>query len=177
MYRLMNLQPYIGAKKTLVISTEEIEQFYTLESRIFVHTIRGNSLLHYDQEQKEVLKYYIEQKTCSQIIVVGSKNSDWVATVQQDESLYLLAASLKFNLSVLLRNKHDNILNQKIRTQMMREFLIAKQCKFLMEYFFIKEKVRQNKLNIRGVVPVLDSELLKPIYHNGIVYNDLLTLN
>jgi hypothetical protein len=177
MYQLTKLQPYIGAKKTLVISTEEIEQFYTLESRIFVHIIGGTSLLRYDQDQKEILKYYIEQKDCSKIIMVGSKDSDWISTVQQDESLYSLAASLKFNLSALLRDKHNQILHPKIRTQIMTEFLIIKQCKFLMEYFFIKEKVQQNKLNVQGVVPLPNGEQLKSIYYNGIVYNDLLTLN
>jgi len=46
-----------------------------------------------------------------------------------------------------------------------------------MDYFFIKEKVENNKLQVKGIVTEMQRDQLKSIFHNGIVYNDLLTLN
>jgi hypothetical protein len=60
---------------------------------------------------------------------------------------------------------------------MFIELNVINQCKLLMDYFFIKEKVEKNKLEVRGIVMETESEHLKSIFHNGIVYNDMLTLN
>lgn len=177
MFRLINLQPYFGNKKTLVISTDQIEQYYTKDSQIFVHIVENSKLLHYDNEQKEALKYYIEDKKCAQVIVAGSKDERLISTIRRDESLYSLGTALRFNLAALLKDKHDKIISQTIQMQMFGEFLVAKQCKLLMDYFFVKERVQQNKLKVQGVIPSLDGHQLKSIFYNGIVYNDLLTLN
>ena len=60
---------------------------------------------------------------------------------------------------------------------MLIEFNVINQCKLLMDYFFIKEKVETNKLQVKGIVTEMQSDQLKSIFHNGIAYNDLLTLN
>lgn len=177
MYRLLKLEPYIGDKKTLVISTDQIEQYGAHDSHIFVHLIAGNKLLHYDEEEKKALSYFIEDKGCTQVIVLGSKDPALMSTLRHGDSLYSLAASLKFNLAALLKEKHNEILSPTIQTQMFGEFLVTKQCKLLMEYFFIKDNVQQNKLQVKGVMPSLDNERFNSIFYNGIVFNDLLTLN
>jgi hypothetical protein len=77
----------------------------------------------------------------------------------------------------LLRSKQEKAIDPAVKMQMLIEINVINQCKLLMDYFFIKEKVENNKLHVKGIVTEMQSDQLKSIFHNGIVYNDLLTLN
>jgi hypothetical protein len=134
-------------------------------------------LLRYDPQQREILQHLIEGKSCSQVIFVGAKDQKLMDQIQSDDSLHSLKASLTFNLKPLLRSKQEKAINPAVKMQMLIEFNVINQCKLLMDYFFIKEKVENNKMRVKGVVTQLKSDQLKSIFRNGIVYNDLLTLN
>ena len=176
---MMKLRPYIGSEKTLVISasTFGFEKDAEFQDKIFLHLIPGSRLLRYDPQQREILQYHIESKFCSQIIFVGSKDQNFMDQIQTDDSLHSLKSALTFNLKPLLRAKHEKAIDPAIKMQMLIEFNVINQCKLLMDYFFIKEKVEKNKLQVKGIVTEMRSDQFKSIFHNGIVYNDLLTLN
>ena len=101
----------------------------------------------------------------------------FIDKIQTDDSLYSLKSALVFNLKPLLRAKHEKAIDPAIKMQMLIEFNVISQCNLLMDYFFIKEKVEKQKLQVKGIVTEIKSDQSKSIFHNGIVYNDLLTLN
>jgi hypothetical protein len=179
MKRLLKLKPYIGSEKTLVISSSAFgfEKYAEFQDKIYLHLVPGSRLLRYDAQQREILQEYVEDKFCSQLIFVGSNDQNFIDEIQTGDSLFSLKSALKFNLKPLLRARHEKAIDANIKLQMLIELNVINQCKLLMDYFFIKEKVEKNKLQVRGVVMEIESEHLKPIFHNGIVYNDLLTLN
>ncbi len=174
-----NLEAYIGLEKTLLITDSgfEIQRYVKPQDKIFTHYSTEHRLRRYDPEQKEMLEYYIEHKQCTQVIFAASQHKHLIKQIQEDESLYSAAAALKFNLNALLKHHHDRIINPDIHNQMLTELNVIIQCKFLMDYFFIKNKVNQDKLILKGVVTVLHTEQFKSIFHNGIIYNDILNLN
>jgi len=175
----LKLKPYIGSERTLVISSSSFgfEKYEELQDKIFVHLLPGSRLLRYDRQQREMLQEHIERKFCSQLIFVGSKDQQLMDQIQTDDSLHSLKSALTFNLKPMLRAKHEKAIDPAVKIQMLIEFNVINQCKLLMDYFFIKEKVESNKLQVKGVVTELKSDQLKSIFRNGIVYNDLLTLN
>jgi hypothetical protein len=175
----LKLKPYIGSEKTLVISSSSFgfEKHTEFQDKIFVHLIPGSRLFRYDPQQREILQEYVEGKFCSQLIFVGSKDLKLIDHIQTDDSLYSLKSALTFNLKPLLRANHEKAIAPAVKMQMLIEFNVINQCKLLMDYFFIKEKVENNKLQVKGVVTEIKSDQLKSIFRNGIVYNDLLTLN
>ena len=180
MNELLKLKPYIGLEKTLVIcaaSAFGFEKYAQFQDHIFVHHISGGKLLRYDPQQREMLQDHVETKSCSQIIFVGSNDQKFTSQLQTPDSLYSLKAALTFNLKPLLRARHEKAIDPFIKMQMLLELNVIRQCQLLMDYFFIKEKVESNKLQVKGLVTEMKSNQLKSIFHNGIAYNDLLTLN
>ena len=176
---LLKLKPYIGSEKTLVISSSSFgfEKYAEFQDKIFMPVMPHSRLLKYDPQQREILQDHIESKSCSQIIFVGSADQRFIDKIQTDDSLYSLKSALAFNLKPLLRAKHEKAIDPAIKMQMLIEFNVISQCKLLMDYFFIKEKVEKQKLQVKGIVTEIKSDQFKSIFHNGIVYNDLLTLN
>src|SRR5688500_4003216 len=179
MKRLSKLKPYIGSEKTLVISSSAFGfgKYAEFQDKIYLHVVPGSRLLRYDVQQREILQDYVERKSCSQVIFVGSNDQKFIDEIETGDSLYSLKSALTFNLKPFLRARHDKAIDANIKVQMLIELNVINQCKLLMDYFFIKEKVEKNKLEVRGIVMETESEHLKSIFHNGIVYNDMLTLN
>jgi hypothetical protein len=176
---MLKLRPYIGSEKTLFISSSTFgfEKEAEFQDKIFLHLIPGSRLLPYDPQQREILQYHIESKCCSQVIFVGAKDTELMDQIQADESLHSLKASLTFNLKPFLRSKREKAIDPAVKMQMLIELNVINQCKLLMDHFFIKEKVEKNKLQVKGIVMEMRSDQFKSIFHNGIIYNDLLTLN
>jgi hypothetical protein len=46
-----------------------------------------------------------------------------------------------------------------------------------MDYHFIRQRVENKELQLRGIVAERKGEQFKPVFYNGILYNDLISLN
>jgi hypothetical protein len=175
----MSLNTYIDSGKTLVITDGE---FHTWENivfadRVFFYNIPEGMLFRYDPQQQEMLRYHIHEKGCSQIIYVSPQHPTWLDAGGNDASVHYLNQSLRFNLSVLLRHQKDNLISPSIRRQMLLELHVIDQCNLLLDYFFIRKKVEDGDLRLKGIVTQLNGDRFKSIFSNGISYNDLLSLN
>ncbi len=113
--------------------------------KFFYTCIPGSRLLRYDPQQREILQDHIEGKSCSQVIFVGAKDQKLMDQIQTDDSLHSLKSALTFNLKPLLRAKHEKAIDPAVKMQMLIEFNVINQCKLLMDYFFIKEKVEKQQ--------------------------------
>lgn len=175
----MNLNTYIDSGKTLVITDAE---FHTWENmafgdKVFFYNIPKGMLFRYDPQQQEMLRYHIHEKGCSQIIYVSPQHPTWLDAGGHEGSIHCLDQSLRFNLSALLRHQKDNVISPSIRRQMLLELHVIDQCKLLLDYFFIRKKVEDGDLQLKGIVTQLNGDHFKSIFSNGISYNDLLSLN
>jgi hypothetical protein len=175
---LMDLKQHIGSEKTLIISgTQFGGSKYLLSETIIVHLVAGSRLQKFDLLERDMIQFYVDQQDCSQVLFVGSYDPALLKQLQEEESPQSLRSALKFNLTILLRHKYDRIVCQDIAAQMLIELNVINQCSLLMDYFFIKKKVEANTLQLKGLVTGMKAGPLKPVFYNGIVYNDILTSN
>lgn len=176
---LSYLLPLIGNRKTLVITCHECglrlqddayEQVYTYFSL-------GSMLCRHDHFQQESIRYFLETKGCTQIIVAGHLHCSVLDRILRDMSSDALLATLKFNLENLLKNNHASILPENIRETMLTELNTIQQGKILMEYHFIREAVSLEALNVMGIVIDGHPDNVRVIFQNGVTFNDHISMN
>jgi len=136
-----------------------------------------NILQEYDPLEKGRIQYFIESRECTQVVIVGSVEKHLVRRLISNESNLSPAALLKFNLKVFLRKRDVEILPNGLRNQILVEQHIINQCNLLMDYFFIRDRVENKQLQIKGFVIDQTEENLKPIFNNRIIYNDIISMN
>ena len=168
-----------GVEKTLIIACGEygMNKHIEFNDRIFIYALSGNTLQTHDPMQKGTIQYYIESRDCKQVILVGSMDQDLINHISQNESDESPAAALKFNLQVVLRNQNKAILPTALNNQLLVELHVIKQCTSLMDYFFVRERVENNHLHVRGFIASSMAEPLKQIFYNGITHNDIISMN
>jgi len=169
----------VGVQKTLIIACDAcgLSKFHVISDKIFIHVVSGSELQKHDPEEKERIQHFVEKKGCSQVIFLGSIEQHIIDRILNGNAQSELSAGLKFDASVLLRNKASNILSLPLRDQMLTELTVISQCRILMDYYFIRNRVKNKLLNIRGVIAETPTEQFKAIFHDGIVYNDLISMN
>jgi hypothetical protein len=179
MESLINIKPFIGLEKTLLITCQDfiIEDFASFGNKVFVHFTPESKLLQHDLQSQEILKHYIEIIGCTQIIVIGYMNEAIINNILDDHSLHSPQAALKFNLEVFLKNRRHLILNRTKRNQILMELSVIAQCKVLMDFYFIRPRTEKKWLRLRGVVFGSETSPHKSIFFNGIIYNDMLSMN
>ena len=176
---LVNLMSVIGVEKTLVIACGDygLEKTIELNDSVFVHFLPDNMLQRHDYAEKGKIQNYIETKNCTQIVFVGTLGPTLVKSLLRGSSLRLLREAIKFDLQPILMHKSKAILAPPVQDQMLVELHVISQCNTLLDYYFIRERVENRQLDIRGIVAGAEEQMLKTIYYNGFVYNDLLSMN
>lgn len=154
-----------------------IEDFASLGDKVFVHFTPESKLLQHDRELQEILKHYIEIIGCTQIIFIGYMDETIINSILDDHSLHSPQSALKFNLDVFLKNRRHSILEGIRRNQILMELSVIAQCKVLMDFYFIKPRIEKKQLQLKGVVFGNETSAHNSIFFNGIVYNDILSMN
>jgi hypothetical protein len=178
-YNIIDLKTHIGSEKTLVISGNgpDTDKYHPFVDSVYVSNIPQGMLFPYDPQQQEMLLHHVFEKECSQIIYVAPSQSAFLEYLEKIDSPRSLHLAVKFHLSVLLRKQEDRAIPDHIRRQILLELYAIKQCKLLMDYFFIRKKIEQGDLKLKGLVTQISTGHIKSIFFNGIAYNTLLTLN
>ena len=168
-----------GTEKTLIIAFGEYELKKLVESddRIFIYTLSDSRLHNHDPREKGKIQYFIESKECTQVVVVSSIEQQLVDRLKKTDSIQSAAASLKFNMKGFLNNQDEEILSGLLRDQVLVEQHIISQCNLLIDYYFIRDRVENEQLQVRGFLIGQTEAHLKPIFCNGIIYNDIISMN
>ena len=168
-----------GTEKTLIIAFGEygLNKHVEVDDRIFIFALPDSMLQNHDPLEKGQIQYFIESKECTQVVIVGSIEQHLVDRLMRCESIQSPAASLKFNVKAFLKNQDREILPGVLRDQILVEQHIISQCNLLIDYYFIRERVENKRLQIKGFVIEQTEEQLKPIFCNGIIYNDIISMN
>lgn len=179
MNRLLNLEPIVGNKRTLLITCTDVNLIYfrAFKTKVFTFPISESQLVRYNPHQQELLQHYIERESCAQVIFIGLMDENAIDRISKDNSFASPMAALKFNLSALLKDQHEPIVSQNILNQLCIELNVINQCKLLMDYYFIQQRVEKRELHLKGVATEGYTGLLKSIFYNGIVYNDIISMN
>jgi hypothetical protein len=179
MNNMVNLIAMAGADKTLIIACGQysISKHIQFNENIFIHSLHESTLRNHDPLEKGMIQYYIENKGCTKVVIVGSVQEDLVARLSRSESLLSPAASLRFNTKVFLRNQDREIIPETLRDHMLVELHVISQCNLLMDYYFIRERLTNSELRIRGCVIEHRRRNLKEIFCNGTIYNDIISMN
>lgn len=176
MNRLATLKPLIGVKKTLVITCREcgLQVTEDFSGQVFTHSSLGAVLQRHDYLQQESLQYFVGTKECTQIIVAGYAHCHIVDTLTKDP---FLTRMLHFNLGAYFKNPNVRVLPKAVREQMLLELNVIDQCKLLLDYPFLRDRIRTKELNLMGVVMGNRPEQLKQVFYNNILYNTVIALN
>ena len=168
-----------GTDKTLIIACGEygFSKHIEFNDRVFIYALSDSMLSNHDPMEKGMIQYYIESKECRKVVIVGSVQQNLIDRLIRSEALVSPAASLKFNTKVFLRNQDRDILPETLRDHMLVELHVISQCNLLMDYYFIRERVMNAELQIRGVVTEQTEGHLKEIFYNGTIYNDIISMN
>ncbi|HEX6889702.1 MAG TPA: hypothetical protein VF141_03385 [Chryseolinea sp.] len=179
MNNLVNLMAMAGTEKTLVIAFGEygLNKRVEFDDRIFIYALSDSRLQNHDPLEKGQIQYFIESKECTQVVIVGSIEQHLVDRLTRCESIQSPAASLKFNLKAFLKNQDKEILRVDLRDHILVEQHIINQCNLLLDYYFIRDRVERKQLQVKGFIVEQTEEQLKPIFCNGIVYNDIISMN
>ncbi len=176
---LINLMSMIGLQKTLIIACggSNLTKYLEFNDRVFIYFLPMARLLHQDYLEKSRIQHFVESKECRQIVFVGTANQFLVDRLLGDPSHQTLRSGLQFNVSPWLKEGEGNILPAYLKNQLLVELHVITQCKYLMEYYFIRERVERNELELRGIVAMMEEEYVKPVYQNGVIFNDIISMN
>jgi hypothetical protein len=178
MNNLVNILSMVGTEKTLIIACGEygLNKYVECNDRVVVYALPDGMLQAYDPLEKGRIQYLIESNKCTQVVIVGSVEEQLVHRLIGNESKSP-AALLRFNLKVFLRNRDVEVLPNALRDHILVEQHIISECNLLLDYYFIRDRVENKQLQIKGFVIDQTEENLKPIFRNGIIYNDIISMN
>jgi carbonic anhydrase len=177
----MNTMSYLkqiaGDEKTLIISC--IECCMDVESsgsnQFYRHTTLGNVVCE-KSFQEESIKYYVESRKCTHIIVAGHTDCKAINSILNDSLNSQSIAFLKTELVGIVKGNYSKYLKADLLEILAIELSVTKLCRNLLTYQFIHERLESERLSVTGVVlnPLGTN---KKIFHNGIAYNDLISIN
>ena len=173
-----NLIATVGDEKTLLIVCGEFAPNRSLEvsDSIFIYFLPENMLHQHDYYEKGRIQHLIDSKQCTQVIFLGTLERNLIESFEQDAVYNELRSILKFNLSIFLRNQAEAIISSPLRDQLLTEQHVIAQCSMLMDFYFIKDRVNQKQLTVIGLITDRTDQF-KRIFCNGIIYNDIISMN
>jgi hypothetical protein len=177
MNSLINLMTVIGVDKTLIIACGKyaMREYIALSDAVAFYFLSGNMLKVHDSGEKGELQAVIECSGCTQIVFLGLLDESMQTRLRRHVSLHSLRAGLRFETPLLPRN--TDVLATHTRDQVLLEQHVSSQCSSLMEYHFIRERVAMGQLRVRGIVGTPEGENHRTVFKNGILYNDLVSMN
>ncbi|HTJ52191.1 MAG TPA: carbonic anhydrase [Cyclobacteriaceae bacterium] len=177
MQSLMPLKSFFGYEKTLVITCHECLSKEENNGQVFYYHSLGNMLRKADNLQQECVRYYLEAKGCSQIILAGHYDCHVINKILENKEVQTSSKALQYNVDGLLLENVNNFSQPHIKNKMLIELNVLEQVRLLMSYDFISEKVNCGLLKVIGVVFNDGANSAREIFRNGIAFNNLIISN
>ncbi len=171
------LKQITGNEKTLIISCIEccMDVENSGSNQFYRHTTLGNVVCE-NSFQEDSIKYYVESRKCTHIIVAGHTDCKAIKSILNDSLNSQSIAFLKTELQGMLEGNHSKYLKTDFHELLVIELSVTKLCRSLLKYSFIHERLQREKISVTGIVlNSLGSN--KKIFHNGIAFNDLISIN
>jgi carbonic anhydrase len=177
MNSLINLIGLVSVEKTLIITGGKYadSKYLGFLDEVSIFTLPDNLLHRYDPKQKARLQKAIEETKCTQIIFLGMLDLEMEHFLASSLSLHSVRAGLRFKTPLLPTN--ENGIEYHQRSFALLEQHVMTQCNHLMEFYFVKEKIKNGQLSVRGIVGTSNTDTFKTVFTNGIRFNDLPSMN
>jgi carbonic anhydrase len=172
----VDLTSVIKAKNTLVISCVECNILHGDEDGVYVYTSLANTLQ--DKEAfADNIKYYLEEKSCTQVIIAGHLHCNALQYIRSSTSVSATISAIRSYLTDLETENYVQLMGVKSRDRFITELNILKQAAMLMKSDFIAARVHAGELLITGVMYDQRRNAIQTIFSNGLTVNTLITLN
>jgi hypothetical protein len=174
---LINLMTVIGVDRTLIIACGQYLMYDYIEicDDVTLFVLPENMLRQYDSHEKEQLQLILDKHGCTQIIILALLDEDMKCQLAFQSSLHTLRAGLRFR-NALLPNG-DRVITEAMRYQVLLEQHVATQCSYLLDYHFVGKQVKKGVLTVRGIVRTSEAKNYRTVFHNGVRFNDLVSMN
>jgi len=172
----LDLSPVIGNKNTLIISCVECNIIQPADG-VYVYTCLATALQDRDPSLAESIRYYVEGKACTQVIIAGHLHCHALQYIRLSKSKDSTISSIKSYLHDLESENHIKLIHPDLQPRFITELNIIRQTNLLMHYDFIEKRVSSGRLSITGVICEEHDNSIKKIYFNGITMNTLITSN
>jgi carbonic anhydrase len=178
MEKILMLKDIIGCDRTIMIACPECRVTFSQYEFESTYLCPGGLLRRYDYLQKDSIFYHLNVNHCAQIIVAGHYSCRMVKNIrrhhaQNASSPYML----EWNVDALLQEKSRNFLEEQTYDQMATELNVLEQLQILIDLPFVKSKLEDGSLTISGIIMDDNCTVIKEIYRNGVIYNDLIGSN
>jgi hypothetical protein len=177
MTHITQLEPWIAHEKTLLITCHECTFDFSnrQHDQIYLYTCLGGMLRKDDQFQQDCIRHYLEDKACSQIILVGHYDCQVLQKILSDSFKPASQAFFQYNLEGLQRANAQHLLKPHVKNRWLAELNVVEQLRLLMRFACAQKKLNEGLINISGVM--LDRFGAKEVFRNGISFNNLLACN
>ncbi|MGC3948040.1 MAG: hypothetical protein QM762_26620 [Chryseolinea sp.] len=177
MNSLINLMAMLGVQKTLIIAGGKFAEnnYCEISDDVSLFFLPDNMLHRYDAREKARLQMIIEKSQCSQVIYIGMLDDEMKFLLSYNSALHSLRAGLLFK-TPLLPQKQDGM-DDQVRIAALLEQHVMTQCNHLMDFHFVREKIRKGELSVKGIVGTSDTEEFKVVFTNGVRFNDFASMN
>jgi hypothetical protein len=143
--------------------------------QVYLYTCLGGMLRRDDQFQQDCIRHYLEEKACSQIILVGHYECKVLQKILSDSFAPSLPSFFQYNIQGLQRANAQHLLKPYVKGRWLAELNVVEQLRLLMRFACVQEKLNEGLINISGVM--LDEPGVKEVFRNGISFNNLLVCN
>lgn len=169
----------IGVERTLIIACAdyEPESYLEFDGRVFIYFLPARTLHGHDRFERERIRAIIEDMECTQVVFVGTMDASMRERIRNSDAMQSLRAAMRFNFGNLLRGHEHEIVPEHTKDRMLLELHVITQCNMLMDYYFIRERTDKKQFTVRGIVAYMRDGYLKPVFHKGIRYNDIISMN
>jgi carbonic anhydrase len=166
-------------KNILVISCIECGIWFPEKEgmAVYVHTALGTTLQEEDALLKESILYYIAEKKCNQVIVIGHSDCKALYYILKAHPEDRIVFPLKSKLVALMGQHHIEIAPRDMRSRMLMELNIVRQAEILMSFDFVQRSIIDKKLSVTGVTYDEESKRFNQVFFNGHTLNTLTTMS
>lgn len=171
------LKHLTGNEKTLIISCIEccMEVEGLSNSQFYRHTTLGN-VISQDSFREDSIRFYVESLKCTHIVVAGHADCKAIKSILNDAMDSASIVALKTEVQGVLISNHSQFLKTDLRELLVIELSVINLCRSLLQYSFIHERFKKEKMTISGIV-FDHGGINKKIFYNGIVFNNLISNN
>ncbi len=176
---ILELTTIRGDEKILIISCSEclVKPENVPGDQVFTHTFLG-TVHAADPVIADVLHYYIEEKGCTQIILIGHIHCHAINfLIDRDYDPDSPTHDLSESLKEIASEHHFHLVPESLYDRMLAEVIVVRQCQRLMEITLIRERISEARLRMVGVVYDERNQIITRVFSNGISLNNLVSLN
>ena len=174
---LINLMTEIGVDRTLIIACGQYVMYDYIEisDDVAVFVLPENMLRQYDTREKEQLQLILDKHGCTQLVILGLLDEEMKCRLAFQSTLHSLRTGLRFKTALLPND--NSVITTARRYQALLEQHVATQCSYLMEYHFVRKQVKKGALTVRGIVRTSEAKSYRTVFHNGVRFNDFVSMN